>query len=330
MNGEAVNPERQQCFFAQAGDRLDVACAKASGQTRSFVHKLIEAGRVSVNGAVVQKAGAKLSVGDGVAIAMPAPEAVDSVKPENIPLNIVYQDQDMIIVDKPQGMVVHPAPGNYAGTLVNALMYHMKDLSGIGGELRPGIVHRIDKMTSGLLVAAKNDFAHRALSAQMKAHTAFRTYVAIVEGNLREESGTISANICRHPVDRKRMAVCALGGREAVTHYDVLARFGDFTLVALRLETGRTHQIRVHMAHCNHPIAGDTTYGAKKPKLGLNGQALHAIKLELTHPGTRERMAFFSQLPPYFKDALERIGAADIDAMIPNSLKSEKPYEKQR
>ena len=255
------------------------------------------------------KANAKVNIGDMVELFFPPP-AVTDILPEDLPLSIIYEDSDIAVIDKAKGMVVHPAPGNPSGTLVNAIMYHIRDLSGIGGELRPGIVHRIDKMTSGLLVIAKNDAAHRSLSAQIKAHTARRTYLALVEGNLREEEGTVNAPIGRHHMDRKRMAVVP-DGREAVTHWRVLRRFGEFTLLRADLETGRTHQIRVHMNHIKHPVAGDKVYGPEKPKLGLNGQALHAAKLVLTHPSTGQRMEFYAPLPEYFRAALRRLGWND-------------------
>ena len=239
-------------------------------------------------------------------IAFRPPEEVDIV-PQDIPIDIVYEDADIAVIDKPKGMVVHPAPGNPNGTLVNALMYHLEGLSGIGGEIRPGIVHRIDKLTSGLVVVAKNDMAHTSLAAQMKDHSARRTYIAIVDGNIREDSGTVDAPIGRHPVDRKKMAVVQ-DGRNAVTHWRVLERYGAYTLIEARLETGRTHQIRVHMAYIKHPVSGDTIYGAAKPRLGLDGQALHAARLELTHPRTGERMVFSAKVPEYFRSALKKAG----------------------
>ncbi len=292
-------------FADQQGERLDVFCARASGETRSRMQSILEDGGVMVNGKAA-KANYKLRAGDAVCIRMPAPVAL-RVEAEDIPLSIVYEDGDIAVIDKPQGMVVHPAPGNENGTLVNALLYHLSDLSGVGGVLRPGIVHRIDKMTSGLIVVAKNDQAHNALSAQMKTHAAGRIYVSIVEQNLREDAGTVNAPIGRHPRDRKKMAIVP-DGREAVTHWRVLSRFGQFTLVKAELETGRTHQIRVHMASLHHPVAGDTLYGAEKPKLGLEGQALHACRLRLKHPKTHENMLFCAPLPAYFKRALTLAG----------------------
>lgn len=289
----------------EKGERLDVFAAKVTGETRSFVQRLIQEECVIVNGCAC-RANTRLKVGDTVEIRIEAPVET-ALLPENIPLSIVYEDGDIAVIDKPKGMVVHPAPGNESGTLVNAVMYHIKDLSGIGGELRPGIVHRIDKLTSGLLVIAKNDFAHRALAEQMKVHAAERIYLAIVDGNIKEDSGTVDAPIGRHPVDRKRMAVVR-DGREAVTFWRVLERYGDYTLIAARLKTGRTHQIRVHMANRKHPVSGDSVYGPEKNRLGLEGQALHAARLFLTHPRTGERMEFKSQLPVYFENALRKAG----------------------
>ncbi|MBQ3132317.1 MAG: RluA family pseudouridine synthase, partial [Clostridia bacterium] len=267
------------------------------------------------------KANQKLKIKDKVTVLL-RPAAEVDIAPENIPIDIVYEDADIAVIDKPKGMVVHPAPGNPNGTLVNALMYHLSGLSGIGGELRPGIVHRIDKLTSGLIVVAKNDMAHTSLAAQLKEHSARRTYIAIVDGNIKEDSGTVDAPIGRHPVDRKRMAVVK-DGREAVTHWRVLERYGAYTLIEARLETGRTHQIRVHMAHIKHPVAGDVVYGSAKPRLGLDGQALHAARLELTHPATGERMTFKAKVPEYFASALKKAGrneAEDIESALKSAF----------
>ncbi|PWM61747.1 MAG: RNA pseudouridine synthase [Clostridia bacterium] len=294
-----------QATADKAGERLDVFAARASGETRAFMQRLIGTGSVCVNGEE-RRANARLRLGDSVEIRIEAP-AQTALIPEDIPLSIVYQDADIAVIDKPKGMVVHPAPGNERGTLVNAILFHIRDLSGIGGELRPGIVHRIDKMTSGLIVIAKNDFAHRALAEQMKSHAAGRVYLAIVDGNIREDFGTVNAPIGRHPVDRKRMAVVP-NGREAITHWHVLERYGTYTLIAVRLETGRTHQIRVHMAYCKHPVSGDAVYGGEKNRLGLEGQALHAVRLLLAHPRTGEQMAFEAPVPEYFTAALRRAG----------------------
>jgi len=289
----------------EPGDRLDVFCARESGVTRSAIQRMIEAGEVKHNGGSA-KANLKLKAGDKVEIFIRPPEEVDIV-PQNIPIDIVYEDEHIAVINKPQGMVVHPAPGNPDGTLVNALMYHLSGLSGIGGEMRPGIVHRIDKLTSGLIVVAKNDAAHLSLSEQLKEHSARRTYIAIVDGNIKEDSGTVDAPIGRHPIDRKKMAITQ-NGRSAVTHWRVLERYGAYTLVEARLETGRTHQIRVHMASLKHPVAGDEVYGSAKPKLGLSGQALHAARLELTHPAANERMVFKAKVPEYFEKALVKAG----------------------
>lgn len=288
-----------------AGERLDVFLARVTGESRAQIQRLIGEGAVLVDGRL-RKANYRVAMGESVSLRQDPPEEL-GVQPEDIPLNIVYQDSDICIVDKPQGMVVHPAPGNESGTMVNALLFHLKDLSGIGGVLRPGIVHRIDKMTSGLVVVAKNDMAHASLAAQIKAHTAHRRYLAILEGNIKEDSGSVDAPVGRHPVDRKRMAVVK-NGREAITHWRVLARMGQFTLIEAILETGRTHQIRVHMAYMKHPVAGDTVYGPDSPKLGLAGQALHAYRLRLVHPRTGNEMEFYAPPPPYFLSALNKTG----------------------
>ena len=271
----------------QAGQRLDAFLAQALPElTRSAAQRLIAEGLVTVDGKAPAKS-LKLSGGETVAVTVPEPEEAQAL-PEDIPLDVVYEDDDVIVVNKPVGMVVHPAPGHSGGTLVNALLHHCGDsLSGIGGELRPGIVHRIDRDTSGLIIAAKNDFAHQALSAQLQDHSLCRTYEAVVIGNLREDSGTVNAPIDRNPKDRKKMAVVP-GGRPAVTHWQVLERFPGYTYVRCRLETGRTHQIRVHMAYIGHPLYGDTVYGAKKAAPGMTGQCLHAVGLTFRHPRTGE------------------------------------------
>lgn len=287
------------------GERLDVFCARAFDLTRSQAQRAIASGNATVNRRVA-RAGDKLRVGDLVSF-QPLPVQALEARPEDIPISIVYEDADIAVIDKPQGMVVHPAPGNPDGTLVNALLFHLEGLSGIGGAARPGIVHRIDKMTSGLIVVAKNDLAHNSLSAQLKAHTARRTYIAIVEGNFREDEGVVDAAIARSRTDRKRMAIDR-EGRSATTHWRVLERYGSFTLIEARLETGRTHQIRVHMASLGHPVAGDVVYGPAKPKLGLDGQALHAARLALSHPRTGREMMFSAPVPAYFRAALQRAG----------------------
>ena len=286
--------------------RLDAFLASSlDGLTRSQATRLIESGEVAVNGRAVSKS-YKLAGGEDIAVTLPEPEPVEAV-PQDIPLDVVYEDADVIVVNKPSGMVVHPAPGHPDGTLVNALLYHCAGtLSGVGGALRPGIVHRIDRDTSGLIIAAKNDAAHQYLSAQLADHTLARTYECIVVGKLREDRGTMDAPIARHPTDRKRMAVVA-GGREAVTHWEVIARYPGYTHVRCRLETGRTHQIRVHMAYIGHPILGDTVYGAKKEVPGLTGQCLHAVGLRFLHPRTHEVVELSCPLPEEFTRMLQKI-----------------------
>ena len=286
--------------------RLDAFLASSlDGLTRSQATRLIESGEVAVNGRAVSKS-YKLAGGEDIAVTLPEPEPVEAV-PQDIPLDVVYEDADVIVVNKPSGMVVHPAPGHPDGTLVNALLYHCAGtLSGIGGALRPGIVHRIDRDTSGLIIAAKNDAAHQYLSAQLADHTLARTYECIVVGKLREDRGTVDAPIARHPTDRKRMAVVT-GGREAVTHWEVIARYPGYTHVRCRLETGRTHQIRVHMAYIGHPILGDTVYGAKKEVPGLTGQCLHAVGLRFLHPRTHEVVELSCPLPEEFTRMLQKI-----------------------
>ena len=286
--------------------RLDAFLASSlDGLTRSQATRLIESGEVAVDGRAVSKS-YKLAGGEDIAVTLPEPEPVEAV-PQDIPLDVVYEDADVIVVNKPSGMVVHPAPGHPDGTLVNALLYHCAGtLSGIGGALRPGIVHRIDRDTSGLIIAAKNDAAHQYLSAQLADHTLARTYECIVVGALREDRGTVNAPIARHPTDRKRMAVVA-GGREAVTHWEVIARYPGYTHVRCRLETGRTHQIRVHMAYIGHPILGDTVYGAKKEVPGLTGQCLHAVGLRFLHPRTHEVVELSCPLPEEFTRMLQKI-----------------------
>ena len=288
--------------------RADAVIAAAlDGVTRSAAQKWMEEGRVTLNGTPVKK-NAKLAPGDTLMISPPQPEEVDIV-PQNIPLDVVYEDSDVIVVNKPVGMVVHPAPGHPDGTLVNALLYHCKkSLSGINGELRPGIVHRIDRDTSGLIIAAKNDRAHLSLAAQLEDHSLFRLYHAVTTGGFREDSGTVNAPINRHPTDRKRMCVCRPGeGREAITHWQVVDSHDGYSHITCRLETGRTHQIRVHMASIGRPLLGDVVYGAKKPYPGLTGQCLHAAKLTFTHPTTGERMTVEAPLPDWFTAVLKKL-----------------------
>ncbi len=283
-----------------SGKRIDSFLADNTEEmTRSAVQKLIEEGSVEVNGKVPAK-NYKLRSGDHICLSIPEPKLPEA-KPENIPLDIVFEDDDLLVVNKPKGMVVHPAPGNYDGTLVNALLYHCGDsLSGINGVLRPGIIHRIDKDTSGLLIVAKNDFSHKLLAEQIKEHSFTRKYRAVVYGNLKEDEATINAPIGRHPVDRKKMTVTQKNSREAVTHYKVLKRYAGFTYVELKLETGRTHQIRVHMSSIGHPVAGDPVYGPKKVITSLGGQCLHAYYIEFVHPRTGQTLSFSSGLPDYF------------------------------
>lgn len=278
--------------------RIDVFTSQLADITRSRAAKLIEDGCVLINGKTASK-NSKIQKGNTVSVTLPEPVSYD-VKPQNIPLDIVYEDEYLLVVNKPKDMVVHPAAGNFDGTLVNALMYHCKDsLSGINGVMRPGIVHRIDKNTSGLLIVAKNDFAHNHLAAQIKEHSFTREYEAVVYGNLKNDTGIVDAPIARHPVKRKQMAVLK-NGRDAVTEYTVLERFGSFTHIKLKLQTGRTHQIRVHMSYLGHPVAGDDVYGPKKVITSLGGQCLHAKKIGFIHPKTNEYLEFDSPLPEYF------------------------------
>lgn len=303
-----MEPILLQTSEADAGTRLDACLASAiEDLTRSAAAKAVEDGRVLVNGKAPNKS-YKLTGHEQIEFTPEEPAPIDAV-PQDIPLDVVYEDDDVIVVNKPSGLVVHPAPGHPDGTLVNALLYHCGDsLSGVGGERRPGIVHRIDKDTSGLLVAAKNDFAHLALSAQLADHTMARTYEAVVCGNLREDAGTVDAPIGRHPTDRKRMAVTQKNARRAVTHWSVIARYNGYTHIRCELETGRTHQIRVHMAHIGHPLLGDLVYGHKRPEKGLSGQCLHARALRFLHPRTGELVTFTCPLPDYFQDVLARLG----------------------
>lgn len=289
--------------------RIDAFLASNTEFSRSKLQKLIKEGLVERNGKPC-KANAEVKAGDAIRLHLPAEPDESLPAPENIPLDVVYEDEDLAVINKPKGMVVHPAPGNPSGTLVNALLYRFRTLSATGGETRPGIVHRIDRLTSGLLVVAKNDAAHEALARQFAQHTAHREYLCLVHGNMKEDSGTVDAPIGRHRTDRKRMAVTD-DGRRAVTHWRVLERFGNETLLDVALETGRTHQIRVHMAYIKHPIVGDEVYGSAAPKLGLNGQALHGYRLTFTHPRTNETMTFTAPLPDDFVTALHRLGGSE-------------------
>ena len=288
-----------------AGIRLDAFLSADGALTRSQAARLIAEGRVRVNGKPAAKS-ARLSGGETVTVDVPQLRET-ALPPQDIPLDVVYEDDDVIVVNKPTGLVVHPAPGHPDGTLVNALLHHCGDsLSGIGGEKRPGIVHRIDRDTSGLIIAAKNDAAHLALSAQLKDHSLSRTYECLVTGNMKQDSGTVDAPIGRSSADRKKMAVVPTG-RRAVTHWEVVARYPGVTHLRCRLETGRTHQIRVHMAHIGHPILGDTVYGAKKPVPGLTGQCLHATGLRFVHPRTGEPVELHCPLPPEFTAMLQKL-----------------------
>ncbi|NPV91431.1 MAG: RluA family pseudouridine synthase [Firmicutes bacterium] len=289
-----------------AGQRIDAwTAAKLPEMTRSYLRKLLEEGRVMVNQKPV-KASYRIQPGDRVEVFIPPPTTLEVVAQE-IPLSVVYEDQDIVVIDKPPGLVVHPAAGNYQGTLVNALLAHCDDLSSIGGVARPGIVHRLDKDTSGLLVAAKNDLAHQSLAQQIKERRMSRRYLALVHGTIRENEGRVEAAIGRHATDRKRMAVVKKGGKMAITHYRVLERLPGCSLIEAVLDTGRTHQIRVHLAYLGHPVVGDPTYGQKKPDRGMPGQALHAYRLEFDHPRSGERLRFEAPLPERFSDLLDKL-----------------------
>ena len=291
----------------RSGERLDAAISRLAPEiSRSQAQRLLEQGLITIAGKPAKK-NDRLPAGTTLALVLPQAQETE-LAAQDIPLDIRYEDEDVVVVNKPKGLVVHPAPGHADGTLVNALLHHCGDsLSGIGGEKRPGIVHRIDKDTSGLLIAAKNDFAHAQLSAQLKDHSLARTYECIVCGSLKEDSGTIDAPIGRHPTDRKKMAVTEKNSRSAVTHWEVIARYRGYTHIRCRLETGRTHQIRVHLAWRNHPIVGDMVYGHKKPELGLDTQCLHARALDFTHPRTGERVHVECELPDYFQKALSKL-----------------------
>ena len=288
------------------GQRLDAAIADLGEISRSLAQKLLEDGCVTVNGEAVKK-NYKTAVGDEISVRLPEVQEIDLVA-EEIPLDVIYEDEDVIVVNKPKGLVVHPAAGHPNGTLVNALLHHCGDsLSGIGGEKRPGIVHRIDKDTSGLIIAAKNDMAHQSLSDQLKDRSLSRTYECIAVGNFREDSGVIDAPIGRHPTDRKKMTVTDKHGKSAVTHWEVLGRYPGYTHLRCKLETGRTHQIRVHLAYRSHPIAGDPVYGKADGKLGLTSQCLHAVKLRFRHPRTGQDVECCCDLPEEFTQALEKL-----------------------
>lgn len=288
-----------------AGTRADVFLAAKLGVSRSNMQKLLEDGRVK-RGEKIIKANYKVRAGEMFVVDIPEPEPIEAV-PENIPLDIIYEDDDVVVLNKARGMVVHPAPGNYTGTLVNALLYHCSNLSGINSAIRPGIVHRLDKDTSGIMIVAKNDAAHISLSQQIQSKTAVRTYLAVVRGNIKTDSGTIETQIARDKTDRKKMAVVKEGGRDAVTDYEVLERFGKYTLVRCKLRTGRTHQIRVHMEYLDYPLVGDPKYSPMKTPFGIKGQALHSHTLEFTHPRTGERMKFEAPLPEDMHKIITRL-----------------------
>ncbi len=290
------------------GTRLDVVLSLVIEEaSRSHLQKLIDIGRVEVNGETGTLKKYKVKAGDVVKVTVPEPVRLNIV-PEDIPLDIVYEDEDVLVVNKPKGMVVHPAAGNYTGTLVNAILYHCKTLSSINGVIRPGIVHRIDKDTSGLLMIAKNDVAHRSLAEQLASHSITRAYHAVVYHNFQEDEGTVNAPVGRDPKNRLKMAVTQLNSKEAITHYRVLQRFGAFTYIECRLETGRTHQIRVHMTHINHPLLGDAVYGPKKKVMGVETQMLHAKLLGFHHPKTGAYMEFESPLPQEFVTVIKKLG----------------------
>lgn len=288
-----------------AGTRADVFLAAKLGVSRSNMQKLLEDGRVK-RGEKIIKANYKVRAGEMFVVDIPEPEPIEAV-PENIPLDIIYEDDDVVVLNKARGMVVHPAPGNYTGTLVNALLYHCSNLSGINSAIRPGIVHRLDKDTSGIMIVAKNDAAHISLSQQIQSKTAVRTYLAVVRGNIKIDSGTIETQIARDKTDRKKMAVVKEGGRDAITDYEVLERFGKYTFVRCKLRTGRTHQIRVHMEYLGYPLVGDPKYSPMKTPFGIKGQALHSHTLEFTHPRTGERMKFEAPLPEDMHKIITRL-----------------------
>lgn len=293
----------------ESGERIDKYLRTLMPDfSRSYIQKMIADGHVLADGRSL-KANYKIKPGDHLTVTVPDP-VIPAIEPEDIPLDILYEDDDILIVNKPRGMVVHPAPGHYTGTLVNAVMYHCRDnLSTINGVMRPGIVHRIDKDTSGVLVVCKNDKAHRKIADQLSVHSITRKYRAIVYNNIKEENGTVDAPIGRMPNDRKKMGINYTGGRPAVTHYRVLERFGRYTYIECQLETGRTHQIRVHMTSIGHPLLGDTVYGPAKDPFHLNGQALHAMVLGFIHPSTGEYVEFQAPLPEYFRKLLRRLEA---------------------
>ncbi len=304
-SGTVGTQERIIITENEAGMRADVALAQLLEITRSNMQKLLEEGR-AVRGQKVIKSNYRVKAGEEILVNLPEPQQLD-VQPEDIPLDIIYEDDDVVVVNKARGMVVHPAAGNYNGTLVNALLYHCKNLSGINGVIRPGIVHRLDKDTSGIMICAKNDSAHLSLSEQIQSKTAQRTYLAVVRGNVKNDSGIIETQIVRDKNDRKKMAVVTEGGRQAITEYEVAERFGKYTVVKCRLKTGRTHQIRVHMEYLGYPLVGDPKYSPMKTPFAINGQALHSLTLSFTHPRTGERLTFEAPLPEDMKKILTRL-----------------------
>lgn len=304
-SGTVGTQERIIITENEAGMRADVALAQLLEITRSNMQKLLEEGR-AVRGQKVIKSNYRVKAGEEILVNLPEPQPLD-VQPEDIPLDIIYEDDDVVVVNKARGMVVHPAAGNYNGTLVNALLYHCKNLSGINGVIRPGIVHRLDKDTSGIMICAKNDSAHLSLSEQIQSKTAQRTYLAVVRGNVKNDSGIIETQIARDKNDRKKMAVVTEGGRQAITEYEVAERFGKYTVVKCRLKTGRTHQIRVHMEYLGYPLVGDPKYSPMKTPFAINGQALHSLTLSFTHPRTGERLTFEAPLPEDIKKILTRL-----------------------
>lgn len=302
-----ISDEREVLIITEneAGQRADVVLAAMLELTRSNMQKLLDEGR-AVKGTKVIKSNYKVKLGDEIVVTLPEPQPLD-VQPENIPLDIIYEDEDVVVVNKARGMVVHPAAGNYSGTLVNALLYHCKNLSGINGVIRPGIVHRLDKDTSGIMICAKNDAAHVSLSEQIQSKSAQRTYLAVVRGNIKTDSGVIETQIARDKDDRKKMAVVKEGGRNAVTEYEVVERFGKYTIVKCKLKTGRTHQIRVHMEYLGYPLVGDPKYSPMKTPFSINGQALHSLTLAFDHPRTGERMEFEAKLPEDLHKVVTRL-----------------------
>ena len=292
-------------------ERIDKYLASMTEYSRSFWQDLLKKEAIFVNGNAV-KSSYKVQLDDEITYEMPDVEPINA-EPENIPLDILYEDDDIVVINKPKGMVVHPAPGNYSGTLVNALLYHFQELSNVNGDERPGIVHRIDKDTSGCLLVCKNNIAHANLAKQIEDKTCFRTYDAVVVGDIEHDDGLINAPIGRDPRDRQRMCVIEKNGKSAITHFHVKERFGDYTYVECRLETGRTHQIRVHMKYINHPVLGDDKYGKACPFMDTQGQVLHASKIEFDHPTTGKRMSFEAPLPDYFEEVLEYLRNSTID-----------------